>query len=298
MSASPLPQLLRAPRGSFASLAEFRSAWLPAAGTWPQPIDRALVGGALADRLGYAFAAGYGSALQAMDPGLPSNACLCVTEAGGAHPRAIQARLSRAEGGWRLDGAKRWATLAGEGDMLLVAASVGNDGDRNLLRVARVPAQSPGVARTPLPATPFTPEIPHYELRFDGVFVPEDALLPGDGWVDWVKPFRTVEDTHVGAAAAAHLLRLTRHEPALTARLSTVILAFRSIAALDARAPETHVALDGALSLLHTLAADAAPHLEAGDAEAAARWQRDSALLQVATKARRARFEAALQSIG
>ncbi|MFN7145045.1 MAG: acyl-CoA dehydrogenase family protein, partial [Myxococcota bacterium] len=209
--AATLLDTLLAPRPAvYPTLPAFRAAWHAAAAGWDTPVDRALIGGGSADRLGYAFAAGYTSALERLVPGLVGAACLCVTEEGGAHPRAIRARLTPLDAGWRLDGKKRWATLAGEGDTLLVAASTGHEGDHNVLRLARVPADAPGVTLTALPPTPFTPEIPHYEVTLDGVVLPHDALLPGDGWTAYVKPFRTVEDAHVCAAATAYLLGVAR----------------------------------------------------------------------------------------
>src|SRR5512138_1749854 len=81
----------------------------------PRPVDRAIAGGAAADRLGYAFAAGYAAAVQALVPGLrPSTlASLAATEEEGAHPRAIRTELLRREGDWRLSGRKHFVTLAG-----------------------------------------------------------------------------------------------------------------------------------------------------------------------------------------
>ncbi len=292
---------LLAPRAdTFATLADFRAAWRAAATPWAAPVDRALVGGARADRLGYAFAAGYAAALERLVPGV-RGACLCVTEEGGAHPRAVRTRLSPDGAGFRLDGAKKWATLAGDGDALLVAASVGQEGDRNLLRLVRVPADAPGVRCEGMPPTPFTPEIPHYAVRLDAVAVPADAVLPGDGWTRYVKPFRTVEDAHVSAAAAAFLLRVARANgwpPALPARLTALILAFREVAGAPPDAPSVHVALGGCLAALEAIVAAAEPCWADTDPAVTARWRRDAPLLGVAGKARAARFEAALGRLG
>lgn len=286
---------------TFPDLATFRVAWEAAAAGWATPIDRALLGGALADRLGYAFAAGYQSALGRLVPDVVGTACLCVTEEGGAHPRAIQTRLSFTRDGWRLDGAKRWATLAGEGDVLLVAATTGTDGDRNVLRLAEVPADALGVTLTALPPTPFTPEIPHYEVRFDGVILAAQAVLPGDGWTDYVKPFRTVEDTHVAAATAAYLLRVARSNgwPSdIVTRLTALILSLRAVAEAPADAPSTHVALAGCFAILHGIVTDARPLWIGTDDATAERWHRDAPILGVAGTARAARLEVAMGMFG
>lgn len=299
--AAALLDTLLAPRpAAYATLAAYRAAWHTAAAGWDTPVDRALVGGSMADRLGYAFAAGYGAALERLVPGLAGPACLCVTEEGGAHPRAIRAHLAPLGAGWRLDGKKRWATLAGEGETLLVAASVGHEGEHNLLRVARVPAAAPGVTLTALPPTPFTPEIPHYEVTFDGVPLPHDALLPGDGWTRYVKPFRTVEDAHVCAAATAYLLRVARTNAwprEIVTRLAALVLAVREVATAPADAPSVHVALAGCFAALDAIVAAAAPCWADTDPEVAARWHRDAPLLTIAGKARAARLEVAWESL-
>src|SRR6185436_13084691 len=63
---------------------------------FPDPAERAAWGGLVADRLGYAFVAGYASALARLAPGIATRAALCVTEEGGGHPRAIKTTLEGA----------------------------------------------------------------------------------------------------------------------------------------------------------------------------------------------------------
>lgn len=286
-------------RRPFPTLGAFRAAWLPLHAEWPAPIDHALVGGALADRLGYAFAAGYAAALRRLVPTLApeTHACLCVTEAGGGHPRAIQTTLTPDGDGFRLTGAKRWATLAGEGDVLLVAASEGWEGERNRVRLVMLPANAPGVRCVALPETPFTPEIPHYEVSLDAVRVDAGAVLPGDGYARYVKPFRTIEDVHVSGAAAAYLLanaRAGRWPPDLAARLAAIVVTLRAVSAAPPDAPSAHLALGGALASLHEVAR-LTPEAWA-DPDAAARWKRDAPLLGIAGKARAARLASAWAS--
>ncbi|MES2641409.1 MAG: acyl-CoA dehydrogenase family protein [Myxococcota bacterium] len=285
--------------GASLSMPAFRTAWSALAARWPSPIDHAIVGGALADRLGYAYAAGYGAALRSLVPtlGRDTTACLCITEAGGGHPRAIQTALVADGEGFTLTGAKRWATLAGDGDVLLVAASTGWDAERNQLRLVRLPADTPGVRFVALPPTPFTPEVPHYEVTFDAVRVDASAVLPGDGYTTYIKPFRTIEDIHVSAAAAAYLLASARSggwPVALAGRLAALVVTLRALAGAPPDAPATHVALGGALALLDELSAAAA--WAPGD-PAAARWHRDAPLLRIAEKARATRLAAAWAAV-
>jgi alkylation response protein AidB-like acyl-CoA dehydrogenase len=263
------------------------------------PIDHAVLGGLVADRLGFVFAAGYRAALRALVPSLGDDTTLCVTEEGGAHPRALQATLrpidSAGDSGFRLSGAKTWSTLAASARRLLVAASAGADqSGRNRLRMAVVDVGAPGVSIRPMPPTPFTPEIEHAEVTFTDVAVTE--VLPGDGFDHWIKPFRTVEDVHVHAALAGHLVRLARAHAwprAIVEDALALIAALRALAAGDPGAREVHIALAGALRTAERLVADAAPHLAATDETTRTRWERDRPILGVASRARAERCEAA-----
>jgi acyl-CoA dehydrogenase len=257
------------------------------------PVDRALIGGALADRLGFAFAAGYGEALRTLVPGLLGITALCATESGGNHPRAIQTTLANGE----LTGKKTWATVASLASSLLVVASTGTSDGKNRLRVVRVAANAPGVTVRATTAA-FVPEIPHAEVEFDRVRVAEADVLPGDGYDDYLKPFRTVEDAHVHAALIGYLIAVAHRHDRRDAieRLVALALATRAVALSDPKSETTHVALAGVIAL----ATDEVARLDAAWTAGAERerWQRDRVLLQVAGKARAARRDRAWERVG
>ncbi len=265
---------------------------------WSAPFDRAFAAGACADRLGFAFAGGYAEALRALVPTLPAGsiAALCATEEAGNHPHAIRAQLTPASPGHHLlTGRKKWASVATAASALLVVASTGDDAGKNRLRVVRVRRDAPGVRLHPSRAA-FIPEIEHAEVELDGVIVPDADLLPGDGYDDYLKPFRTVEDIHVHAALAGYLLALARrkHLPrAFHERLLVLALATRALALSDPRAATTHLALAGTLDLAHHLIAELEPLWSAVPDDEWARWQRDRPLLRVAGTARTARRDRA-----
>ena len=313
-------------------------------------INRALVGGAHADRLGFAFASGYAEALRALVPdpmGVPAGSssehrtdgartvmALCATEDGGNHPRAIKTTLTRrdtaGEPAFELTGKKKWATGASAAASLLVVASVGapagasasasrhdasagpagrNDASarrdeataaRNQLRVVRISTSAPGVRITPTGA-PFVPEIPHAEVELDHVPVAAADILPGDGYDDYLKPFRTVEDVHVHAALAGYLVGVARrHEwPDLVERLLAVALAARAVALANPKLATTHVALAGVLALASREIEEVEARWRAQvDDPEHVRWQRNRPLLQVAMAARAARRERAWERLG
>lgn len=324
----------------------WRSWWRASGLGREAPALIALRGGHAADRLGWAFAAGYQAALRALvaRPGWPAWApedlvALCLTEATGNRPRDLQASARRLhDGGWRLDGRKRWTTLGPACDQLLVVA---RDGDAvaeaeaqgasparpardaalapagapaaapggpaaaaaaPVLIALRVPAAAPGLVFEPMPPTAFVPEVPHAGLGLNGVVLPAAARLPGDGWNDVGKPFRTHEDTLVAVAVLAHLLREARRldwptdwrQRALATLQVLLVVADRPVAD-----PCTHVLLAGALDGAQALYADC-PALWARtpDDAAAARGPRDLGLMQVARGARLQRAERAWQRLG
>lgn len=313
-----IAQVLRADPAAAAQpdVAAWWARWRDRAARAATPAAQAIAGGFDADRVGWAFAAGYQAALRRLCPDLPAGtvAALCVTEEAGNRPRDIATRLEPLEpaegGGWRLSGAKRWATLGPAGSLLLVAARLtdaadGVDSERGArprLKVARVPVPAPGLSVEPMAGIGFVPEVPHARLRFDGVAVAADALLPGDGWDQVVKPFRTIEDLHVTLAVLAYLLREARARrwpAAIAERLAALMLLLAELGAAPPDAAAMQVALEGALQLAHALYAEAGTLFAAAGADdpGAARWARDQPLFAVARAARALRAERAWQRL-
>lgn len=309
-------------RGPYADLA----AWmrqLPKC-SFTGHVERALWGGFHADRLGYAFVAGYSAALARLvehvarlhpaaggrpftDRPLPAKVSFCATESAGGHPRSIATRLDKQGGALVLNGEKTFATLATMADELLVVASRGIEADgKNRLRMVRVKPNANGVTITPRPDTPFTPEIPHAVVRFTNAVVENEDVLPGDGYEHWLKPFRTIEDTHVLAATVGYLQGAARtygFERSVMAELVSTSLGVIDIGARDADAPLTHIVLAGLFSgasrLTDSLGGEwAKASSSTAGAEERERWERDRALLQVAEGARNKRTEAAWGRLG
>ncbi|HEY5924631.1 MAG TPA: acyl-CoA dehydrogenase family protein [Kofleriaceae bacterium] len=286
--------LLAAQPPAAATLAEWWAATAAVRRAYETPVDRALVSAAFADRLGFAFTAGYQAALTHLFPIGDGVYSLCITEATGNSPRDIATTLepSNSPGMFVMNGRKKWATGAPLADGLIVAAKVGTDAEgRNQIRLARIGAQAPGVSLTPSNA-PFVPEIPHAEVGLTNVAVLEADVLPGDGYDEYIKPFRTVEDAHVHAALVGYLIGVARRKRfarEVIERLAALAITTRAAALADAKAASTHVMLGGVFALIaHEVAGLEAPWAASPDEEWH-RWQRDRALLQVAGKAREAR---------
>ena len=307
-----LGYLTTASPGSVASLDDLSARVRALASGFDRTFDRAVAGGFDADRVAFAFGAGYEAAWARLVPAAdPSRLrVFCVTEEKGGHPKAIATRLTETSpGAFVLDGKKRWTTFGPLADELLVVATQGTDGrGRNRLRVARVDARREGVEVRPMPPTPFAPELPHAEVSFHSVALVDRELLEGDGYEQYVKPFRTVEDVHVLGAIVGHVAGLTRSwtgpeaqsffEDALGA-----ISALGALAPLDPLAPATHLALAGALRAVRNLLDRVEETWAAcgSDSDAARSallaWNRDRPLTNVAEGARELRRVAAWRAI-
>ena len=257
--------------------------------SYEEPIMAAIAAGAGTDRLAWAFGSGYQCAGRVLVPTMdPSRiGALCATEMGGAHPRAIETRLSDGA----LYGMKAFVTFGMEAEVLIVIASEGRDGDRNRLRAVVVDRDAPGLVFEPLGETPFVPEISHATLRLEGA---RGRVLEGDGYTQYLKPFRTIEDTHVLAAALAHMVTLGNEhnvEETFFERACATLLALIEISRMPPLDPATHLALAGAQVGLRSMI-DQLDALSLGGY-----WERDRPLFNVAGKARAQRREAAWQRI-
>jgi acyl-CoA dehydrogenase len=278
------------------------------ASRWSDTMDQALVGGFVSDRPAYAFAAGYHCAVFRLVPDFPRDRfpAFCVTESRGVHPRAMDTRLTpvrqdpRSEGHWRLNGRKTFVTGADRADVLLVAASTGADeSGRPRIKMVRVDRENPGVDIRLLDPLPFIPEIRHGEVFFKEVLLARDRILKGDGWADYVKPFRAMEDLHVAAAICGFLMRTAfqnRWPGDAVEMAAAQSLLLKSVAARRSVAREVHLLLAGALSFMTHLVESVAPLWEPCDPVIRARWARDRSLLDIAGAARQRRREAAWQS--
>lgn len=265
-------------------------------------VEQAALGGLMSDGMGWAYVAGYEAALVRLDPqGMLGGVLgsLCATEEGGGHPRAIRSALTPREGGFVLSGRKSWVTLGDAAEVLLVVASVGADPKgRNRLRVARVPAGREGVTVSEAPPLPYVPEITHAKATFDAVAIAESELLPGDGYDDALKPFRTIEDLHVMAAVVGWAIgvgRASEWPRSWIDEALALVVTLRATSDGPPLSPETHVVLAGAQSLARRLL-DEAPWSRC-DEGTRARWERDRPLLGVAKGVREARLEAAWRSL-
>jgi len=264
---------------------------------------QAVLGGLYADRLAWAFLAGYQQALRALCPQIDTQtlAAFCVTESGGNSPSAIQARLQADGDDFLLSGEKTFVTGAAEADLLLVAATTGiDDQDRSVIKMVELQARQAGITITAGRDLGVVPELPHGAARFDNVRVQASHILTGDGYTNYIKRFRTLEDIHVQSATCGYLLSIARRfdwpddviEP-----LIAIIAMYCSLEDADPDSAGTHIQLAAIEAFWAQWLDRSSAYWDLVTDDERSRWQRDSKLMQVASKTRSIRRQRAWERI-
>ena len=296
-------------------------------------IDRAILGGRLSLNVGFAFTSGYQSAIESLfqedklqgskfkddklqgdrfhgesvqSNGVKSDelrlSSLCVTEAKGNHPRAIETRLYQDGGRYFIEGNKQFVSGACDSQLIYVACrdettgSGFDDEGKPRLKVVAIPTQYQGVAIQAMPALGFIPEVSHGKVKLERVEILESQLLDGDGYLEYVKAFRNYEDLHVFAAIVGYRLGEAIDSkwdtPSIEAHIS-LILALRAISFMPLAEPVAHISLAACRRQLISLIEATNTQFESHNPLAFENWQRDQVLLKVASKAHQSRTEKA-----
>jgi hypothetical protein len=283
-----------------ANIDAWHQQWLLAFAQEPDLFAATLTAGFCSDRVAGAFVAGYQSAVRRLVPALETEQAfitLSVTEEEGNRPRNIKSQLSDADGTLRLNGHKRWASLSAESNLLLVAARRNAPEEaRPELVLIQLPMNTKGVTVEPMPPTAFTPEVSHGRIHLDSVVVPQSTLLPGDGYSDYIKPFRMIEDTFVSTAITACLLRLANDsgwsgDDQLA--LMSVLSLLAQVTSLPLENPLTHLFFEQANNTLQGYVDFEQPRWQLVSETSRTRWQRDAPLLGIAKLAAGIRRERA-----
>lgn len=176
------------------------------------PFKKALIGGFMSQQFSFAFMSGYQAALEKMFPNIAPNElkALCVSEKKGGHPKTMETTLIDN----RVNGLKTYVTAGTDVAHLLVQCKTEKEENgRPLFKIVHIPSTAKGIEITnfELPmmkkGEPMMKEVKHGKLLLNNTEVRERQILEGNGYVDFTKPFRTLEDIHVGVAYQAMLLR-------------------------------------------------------------------------------------------
>ncbi|WP_426003721.1 acyl-CoA dehydrogenase family protein [Paenarthrobacter sp. NyZ202] len=135
--------------------------------------------------------------------------CFALTEpAAGSDPSSMTTFARESDGGWVLDGAKRWIGLASMADVMVVWAKTA-EGIRGFL----VPAGTAGVTATPIePKLSMRASI-QCEVTFDAVRLGPESVLPGANGLRG--PFTCLNEARYGIAWGAMGAARDSYEAAL-----------------------------------------------------------------------------------
>jgi hypothetical protein len=118
-------------------------------------------------------------------PGLASGelrGAFSTTEAqSGSDVAGIRTRARRADGGYRINGAKIWCTNSAVADFVIVAAKTGEEDKRGSINFFIVPRDTPGFEIGPKEDKMGARGLPSCPLFFDDAFVPEENRLGPEG---------------------------------------------------------------------------------------------------------------------
>lgn len=290
---------------SYHTFNEWKDAFFRNSKKWKSAVDRSIAGGYIANSAAYAFWAGLQSGLQSLFIDLPANcaAAFCVTEASGNHPRDIKSTIrnsgkaSKTNACWLLNGEKHYISGAFEADLFIVAASEGiNSIGKNCLRMILVDSKSPGLSVNLMSNLKILPEVRHGIVCFNNVEVTEDKILPSDAYTDYIRPFRTVEDLFVIIAVLGYLCRLSRvydWPKSFSEKIISLIVCERTLCVSDPAAAWVHIALGGLLEDIIKFFKELEPCWKMTDEKVRSCWERDIAIMNIASEARAKRLEKA-----
>jgi len=208
------------------------------------PFEKAILGGFSCQQFSFAFLAGYQAALAHMFPTIAPNKlkALCVSEEKGGHPKAIQTTLIDNQ----LSGLKTYVTAGSDVEHLLVLCKTDKTiNGRPQLKMVHLPKGAEDTALINFELS-FMKDIKHGKLTMEGTQITESQILAGDGFADYTKPFRTLEDICVSAAYQAMLLRQAIDQQwadKLRDQILLNIYTLKNLLTLPLLAPETHLLL-------------------------------------------------------
>eukprot|EP01080_Neovahlkampfia_damariscottae_P004677 gene4677-8249_t len=93
----------------------------------------------------------------------------------------------------------------------------------------------------------FLNEVPHSKIKFNNIKISNSCILEGDGYSDYYKKFRTIEDVHVIGSFLGYFLRvgrLSKWNEFLLIRILKLILSLNDLLQFDLLNPITHLLLN------------------------------------------------------
>ncbi|MEM6802428.1 MAG: hypothetical protein AAF696_13550, partial [Bacteroidota bacterium] len=243
--------------------------------------------------------AGYQAALQQMFPRIAPGklTALCVSEANGSHPKAIETTLTNNQ----VSGLKTYLTAGSDVEELLVLCkSEEIVGGRPLLKLVHLSAEQDQLEIENFELA-FMKEIKHGKLKLNEVAVKAGQILAGDGFQQYSKPFRTLEDICVGAAYQAMLLRQAMEhewEEGIRDRLAFQLFSLGNLLKLVPSDAETHLLLAVCEKNFEVLLGEIEPLIASASSPGFREdWEQNKRLISMAKKVKEIRLEKARRGL-
>ena len=238
------------------------------------------------NNISQAFIIGYRCALQSLIPELKQRqwAAMCVSEKTGNHPKSL---TSTVDDNGLINGHKSFITMADQAKQLVVIAKAGQVDDTPVLKAVLLELPCEGVSIQAMPPLPMVPDISHGQITFKNC---QGTLLTGDGYSDYSKRFRTLEDAHVFMAFTAMILRKCvdlKLDPELVQECLLLINSLHSLKGFDKnQEPWLHLTLAACFKHFENMCKQFEEALKKSGDDFYALWMRDKKLFTIAAKAR------------
>ena len=275
-------------------LRAFLKRWGPGAPAGPSAFARlAHVAVHAGDRL-CASVAGHQAAIRRLFPDTPDDAvtAFCISEDQGPRPSGILSSLTPAADGFRLNGSKKWGSLSPLADLLYVAASIGEAEGRKQLRMVKVASGSAGLTLDASPYAAYRDHMPIADLKLVDVAISADAVLAQDAYIDFIKPFRLIEDVYGAVAVQIGVLRVGRAHAwpqDVLEDLTALILQGQAISETPMSCPVDVVLMSAFFRAWDGVWSGLGPSWDLVPPEERARWSPGTGTLGVAARARETR---------
>lgn len=278
-------------------LSVYRSAkeWFSAYQQFTQeqsPIDKAIIGGFMSQQLSFTFLGAYQAALENMFPSIAPGRlkALCISEANGNHPNAIETTLID----HHINGLKTYITAGSDVEHLFVLCKTQQVvKGRALLKMVHVPRDASNIEISDFDF-PMLRDMKHGKLRLTNTPIEHHQILEGDGYSQYTKPFRTLEDICVGVACQAMFLRQAfEHQwnAQLRDQLLLNIHTLRSLFSLPPSDQETILLLAAADQHIQALLPEIEAHLaNQADSHIWKDWEMNKAVLSMGKKLKELRL--------
>jgi len=241
-----------------------------------------------------AFSVGYRCALQCVLPELNQDswAAFCVSEAGGSSPKQLQVSVT-SDG--IVAGEKSFVSMAEKAKQLIVIAVAEKSDTRPKLKAVLVSAESQGVEILTMPNMGMMPEVSHGRLILKDV---KGSVLSGDGYADFNKPFRGIEDTHLLMSFTGLVLSKVIRNNLNNELIDQCLLIASALLAVEFDDnPWSTLQINGAYQLFESLLVTFEKQLNEVSAEFKEQWEKDKKVFSLAKKIRDMKRVSAMKKI-